>query len=72
MQELRKELIGKLGEFHYYRVDLCLEQNILEAFAWVKSTLKSVDVLVNNAGVWKNSDVLGKWPVDSKIGNIDR
>jgi len=60
LQELRKELIGKLGEFHYYKVDLCLEQNIQEAFAWVKGTLKSVDVLVNNAGVWKNSDALGK------------
>ncbi|NP_001155931.1 short-chain dehydrogenase/reductase-like [Acyrthosiphon pisum] len=66
LKELRKELIGKLGEFHYYIVDLCLEQNIQEAFAWVKSTLKSVDVLVNNAGVWRNSDALGN-PQDWKL-----
>lgn len=72
LQDLRKELIGKPGEFHYQIVDLCSEQNIKEAFAWVKRTLKSVDVLVNNAGVWKNSDVLGKQPVrSSKINYLN-
>ncbi|XP_025203465.1 farnesol dehydrogenase-like [Melanaphis sacchari] len=66
LEELRETLTGKLGQFHYYRVDLCSEQNIREAFAWVKVTFKSVDVLVNNAGVWKNSDVLGN-PQDWKL-----
>lgn len=60
MKELRETLTGKPGEFYYYKVDLCSEQNIREAFAWVKNKLKSVDILVNNAGVWKNCDVLGK------------
>lgn len=59
LEELRETLSGKPGEFHYYKVDLCSEQNIREAFAWVRNKLKSVDVLVNNAGVWKNCDVLG-------------
>jgi len=59
-QELEKDLKGKLGTFYYVKVDLCSEENILEAFNWVKRTLKSVDVLVNNAGVWKQSDLLGK------------
>jgi len=59
-QELEKDLKGKLGTFYYVKVDLCSEENILEAFKWVKRTLKSVDVLVNNAGVWKQSDLLGK------------
>ncbi|XP_022178822.1 farnesol dehydrogenase-like [Myzus persicae] len=66
LEELRKELIGKPGEFHYYIVDLCSEQNIQEAFSWIKSTLKSVHVLVNNAGVWKSSDALGN-PHDWKL-----
>jgi len=57
---LEKDLKGKLGKFYYLKVDLCSEENILEAFDWVKNTLKSVDVLINNAGVWKNSDLLGK------------
>ncbi|NP_001153866.1 short-chain dehydrogenase/reductase-like [Acyrthosiphon pisum] len=59
LQELEKDLKGKLGKFYYVKVDLCSEENIMEAFNWVKSTLKSVDVLVNNAGVLKKSDLLG-------------
>ncbi|XP_060868890.1 farnesol dehydrogenase-like [Metopolophium dirhodum] len=59
LQELEKDLKGKLGKFYYVKVDLCSEENIIEAFNWVKSTLKSVDVLVNNAGVLKQSDLLG-------------
>jgi len=47
------------GKFHYVRVDLRSEEDILEAFKWIRSTLKSIDVLINNAGVLKPSDVLG-------------
>ncbi|XP_025194727.1 farnesol dehydrogenase-like, partial [Melanaphis sacchari] len=59
LQALENELRGKLGKFYYHKVDLCSEENILEAFNWIKKTLKSVDVLINNAGVWKHSDLLG-------------
>ncbi|XP_015364161.1 PREDICTED: farnesol dehydrogenase-like, partial [Diuraphis noxia] len=59
LQALEKDLKGKLGKFYYFKVDLCSEENILKAFDWVKKTLKTVDVLVNNAGVWKPSDLLG-------------
>ncbi|XP_015371926.1 PREDICTED: dehydrogenase/reductase SDR family member 11-like [Diuraphis noxia] len=59
LQELEKNLKGNVGTFYYVKVDLCSEENILEAFNWVKRTLKSVDVLINNAGVWKPSDLLG-------------
>jgi len=57
---LENDLKGKLGKFYYVKVDLCSEENILEAFNWVKKTFKMVDVLVNNAGVMKKSDLLGK------------
>lgn len=60
LQELEKELQGKSGKFYYKKCDLRSEEEILEAFKWVKNTLKRVDVLVNNAGVWKSSDLLGK------------
>ncbi|CAI6370851.1 unnamed protein product [Macrosiphum euphorbiae] len=59
LQVLEKELKGKLGKFYYVKVDLCSEENIMKAFDWVKSTLKSVDVLVKNVGVLKQSDLLG-------------
>lgn len=57
LQKLKEELGDN---FHFIKVDLCSEENILEAFSWVKSNLKSVDVLINNAGVLKQSDLLGK------------
>lgn len=41
------------------KVDVQNEKNILDAFAWVMKTMKSVDVLVNNAGVLKAADFLG-------------
>ncbi|XP_025197264.1 farnesol dehydrogenase-like [Melanaphis sacchari] len=59
LQELKNNLKGKLGKFFYVKVDLCSEENILEAFNWIKITLKSIDVLINNAGVLKQSDLLG-------------
>jgi NADP-dependent 3-hydroxy acid dehydrogenase YdfG len=58
LQELQKKL---KENFYYVKVNLCSEENILEAFRWVKSTLKSVDVLINNAGVFKMNDLLGKF-----------
>lgn len=58
---LENDLKGKLGKFYYVKVDLCSEENIMEAFNWVKSTLKSLDVLINNAGVLKQTDLLGKF-----------
>lgn len=61
-QELEQELREKPGKFYFVKVDLCSEKNILEAFEWVKSSLKTVHVLVNNAGVAKSSDLLGNNP----------
>jgi len=58
LQELKNEL---KDNFHYVKVDLCLEKNNLDVFGWKKNTLKSIDVLVNNAGVLKLTDVLGKF-----------
>lgn len=59
LQKLDTNLKGKSGKFYYVKVDLCSEENILEAFSWVKSTFKSVDILFNNAGYWKSCDLLG-------------
>lgn len=59
MQELKKELND---DFHYVKVDVCVEENIKEAFEWVNNTFNSVDVLINNAGVFKMGDLLGNVP----------
>ncbi|XP_050524000.1 dehydrogenase/reductase SDR family member 11-like [Daktulosphaira vitifoliae] len=67
LKELAVTLKGESGEFHYFRVDLCQEENILEAFKWIKQTFKCIDVLVNNAGVAKNADLLKGDTADWKL-----
>uniref|UniRef100_A0A6M2DFL0 Putative dehydrogenase n=1 Tax=Xenopsylla cheopis TaxID=163159 RepID=A0A6M2DFL0_XENCH len=42
------------GEFYPVKCDISKEQDILDAFAWVKETFGGVDVLINNAGVTRN------------------
>ncbi|XP_025421980.1 dehydrogenase/reductase SDR family member 11-like [Sipha flava] len=66
LEALRNELHGLPGKFYPVKVDVCSEESILEGFAWAKTTLKSVDVLVNNAGVCLTGELLGnsdEWKV---------
>lgn len=59
-QKLSEELNDRDSiVFHYIVVDLRFGKNIVEAFKWIKETLKSVDVLVNSAAVLKRADLLG-------------
>lgn len=46
------------GEFYPVKCDVSKEQDILDAFAWVKETFGGVDVLVNNAGISKYAFVI--------------
>jgi Short-chain dehydrogenases of various substrate specificities len=46
---------------HALKVDLSQEKEIVEAFNWIKTNLKKVDVLVNNAAVLIATDVLSKF-----------
>nr|CAD7442535.1 unnamed protein product [Timema bartmani]CAD7458350.1 unnamed protein product [Timema tahoe] len=51
IQELSKELHMYPGKLYGVKADLSKEEDILEAFTWVKDNLGGVDILVNNAGV---------------------
>ncbi|KAG8331017.1 Dehydrogenase/reductase SDR member 11 [Homalodisca vitripennis] len=50
--ELAEELKSGPGQFHYKKVDIANEAEVLELFAWIEENQKKVDVLVNNAGVF--------------------
>ncbi|XP_008216555.1 farnesol dehydrogenase isoform X3 [Nasonia vitripennis] len=52
-----KELIDDRPEakLHAVECDVTNEENVVTAFAWIKENLGSVDVLVNNAGVTKET-----------------
>lgn len=50
MEALAKKLEGKKGKFFAIKADLTQEQDILNAFKWVKQNLGPISVLINNAG----------------------
>ncbi|XP_018565951.1 farnesol dehydrogenase-like [Anoplophora glabripennis] len=53
IDDLSQQLIGKKGKLHPVRADLTKEEDILEAFKWVKDNLGPVHILINNAGALK-------------------
>ena len=50
LEELAKKLAGKKGKFFPIKTDMTKEEDILNAFKWVKANLGPVHILVNNAG----------------------
>ncbi|XP_047109345.1 dehydrogenase/reductase SDR family member 11-like [Schistocerca piceifrons] len=46
------------GKLHAIQCDVSNEESILAAFKWVKGNLKGVDILINNAGVGNDADLI--------------
>jgi len=56
LQELEVSLRSASGKLYALKCDITKEEDIKEAFKWVKDNLGGVDILVNNAGgAWKNT-----------------
>ncbi|KAJ8971423.1 hypothetical protein NQ317_018158, partial [Molorchus minor] len=53
MDELAKKLANKKGKLYPVKTDISKEEDILNAFKWIKENLGPIHVLVNNAGVLK-------------------
>ncbi|BFF92935.1 farnesol dehydrogenase-like [Drosophila madeirensis] len=52
LQELKASLPkDQQSRFHGRKCDVSVEQQVIEAFAWIDKTLGGADVLVNNAGI---------------------
>ncbi|SPP80247.1 farnesol dehydrogenase-like [Drosophila guanche] len=52
LQELKASLPkDQQSRFHGRKCDVSVEQQVIEAFAWIDTTLGGADVLVNNAGI---------------------
>lgn len=47
------------GKFHAKQCDITIENNVIETFDWIKSTFKSLHILVNNAGFLKMNKIEG-------------
>ncbi|XP_069683489.1 dehydrogenase/reductase SDR family member 11-like [Periplaneta americana] len=70
IEELAESLKSQPGKLYPLKCDITKETEVQEAFKWVKSNLGGVDILINNAGVGKESK-LSTGPVDHWRAIID-
>lgn len=58
---MSEELKECKGKFHYKAVDLKKEDDLVGAFNWIDETLGGIYLLVNNAGLFNYSTILGTY-----------
>lgn len=60
VKEIADSLEDSSGKLHPVECDVIKEESVTVAFAWVKDNLGPVSVLVNSAGITKESSLIGK------------
>ncbi|KAF2901342.1 hypothetical protein ILUMI_04848 [Ignelater luminosus] len=58
LDEFAKTLENKNGKFYSFKTDVSKEQDILDAFRWVKESLGPVHILINNAGLRRKTNLI--------------
>lgn len=58
VDEYAKRLSGESGKLYGYKVDITQDEKVLEAFNWVLKNVGPVSILVNNAGVYKETTLI--------------
>ncbi|XP_017780953.1 PREDICTED: farnesol dehydrogenase-like isoform X2 [Nicrophorus vespilloides] len=58
LEELAKSFAGKVGKFHPYRCDITKNEEVINAFKWITSTIGPISILINNAGVARHTTLL--------------
>ncbi|XP_044731919.1 farnesol dehydrogenase-like [Chrysoperla carnea] len=57
LEELKKQVSKEPGQFYGVKCDIQNEKDIIGAFEWVEKNLGGVDVLINNAGLMKDTNL---------------
>lgn len=57
-EELAKELEGETGKLYAMKVDMTQEDDIVQGFKWVDEHVGPVAILINNAGVLRNTSLM--------------
>ncbi|XP_018575996.1 farnesol dehydrogenase-like [Anoplophora glabripennis] len=63
LDTLALKLSGKKGKLYPLKADISKEEDIINAFKWIKENVGPVHVLINNAGVFGDTD-LGDGDID--------
>ncbi|XP_064547100.1 farnesol dehydrogenase-like [Drosophila montana] len=61
LQELKAELpADQAARFHYRKCDVSVEQQVIDTFAWIDKQLGGADVLINNAGIVRPTQIISE------------
>lgn len=67
VEKLSTKLVGKKGKLYAIKADISQEEDILAAFNWVKENLGPIHILINNAGVLQDTNLIdgetNKWKI---------
>lgn len=58
IEKLAKKLESQKGKLYAFKADISREEDILKAFNWVSDNLGPVSILINNAGVVKQTTLI--------------
>ncbi|RZC35196.1 adh short, KR, NAD binding 10, and/or Epimerase domain containing protein, partial [Asbolus verrucosus] len=58
VEELSKKLKGKKGKLFAVKTDITNEEDVIEAFRWASDNLGPVHILVNNAGILQQTNLI--------------
>lgn len=65
IEQLAKNLSKEKGKLYAVKADMSKEEDILAAFKWIKANVGPVHILINNAGVVQETQLIGgdakKW-----------
>ena len=60
VEELKNKISATAtGKLHAFKCDVANEEDVKTAFAWIIKNVGGVDILINNAGVFKSTTLLG-------------
>ncbi|KAK4874251.1 hypothetical protein RN001_013611 [Aquatica leii] len=58
VEEIAKSLEGKSGKLYPYAGDVTKEEDILNCFKWTKENVGPISILINNAGIKRNTNLI--------------
>lgn len=59
IEELSNDLADQPAKLYAVKCDISNEEDILEAFEWIKSNVGPISILINNAGVTRPTTLIG-------------